>query len=363
MAKEQRPARWVYLLIAVFALIEPATHCWLRFGLSGDVVHSGLHIGDTPFFLTDMRIFSNGFHSPYVLCSSTEGPQNPWLFALPHHWLYGALGWLADVLHLEPFLMLGLANGLSGAFYLWMALRFFRFVMPDKANLAFLLLCFGGGLGGIAWLISLTFGLDGQPGFEAWFHRFARYELIEGPFLSPALLLPRLYYTLPLGIGFAALMAFITSASRGNPMPDKKAILLQLLCTYLNARVGMLFWGVAVCFMIAQPLLPAAQRWRYAFYFLLPTAVAAMLVSIPFGLNSHGAANVAGLLRRSAWIGSLITATLWAWPVLLLVVWRHLGQMAWPGRLLLGWCLGYGATFFVLYLAHQAWRHGGGDCH
>lgn len=359
-----RQARWVYLLILAFALIEPATHLWLKYGLSGDVAHSGLHIGDTPFYLTDMRIFGNGFHSPYVLCSSVEGPENPWLFALPHHWLYGGLGWLSAALHLDDFLVLGFANGLCGAFYLWMALRFFRYVMPDKANLAFLFLCLGGGLGGLVWLATLPLGLHAQPNFELWFHRFARYELIEGPFLSPALILPRLYYTLPLGIGFAALMAFIDSVSREHSMPSLKAIVLQLLCTYLNARVGMLFWGVAVCFMIGQPVLRTSQRWRYSFYYLLPTAVAAMLVSIPFGLNSHGAANVAELLRRSAWIGSLATATFWAWPVLALVLWRHVGQLGWFGRLLAGWCIGYGAAFFMLYLGHQAWYGnwlGGGD--
>ena len=355
MNSAPRHARWVYGIILAFALIEPATHLWLSYGLSGAVAHSGLHIGDTPFFLTGMRIFGNGFHSPYVLCSSTEGAANPWLFALPHHWVYGALGWLAAALHLDAFLVLGFANGLSGAFYLWMALRFFRFVMPDKANLAFVFLCFGGGLGGLVWLGTLPFGLHEQPGFEGWFHRFARYELIEGPFLAPALLLPRLYYTLPLGIGFAALMAFIRSAGRENPLPDKKALLLQLLCTYLNARVGMLFWGVAVCFMIAQPVLRPAWKWRYAFYYLLPTAIAAMLVSIPFGLNTYGAANVAELLRRSAWIGSVATATFWAWPVVAVVIWRHLGQMGWFGRLLAGWGLGYGCTFFLLYLGHQAW--------
>lgn len=355
MNKGRPPARWVYAIILGFALIEPLTHLFLKYGISGAVVHSGLHIGDTPFFLWDMQIFTNHFYSPYVPCGNADGANNPWLYALPHHWMYGGLGWIAHALHLDPFLVLGFANGLGGAFYLWMALRFFRYTIPERANLAFVLLCFGGGLGGIVWLATLPFGLHDAPGFESWFHRFARYELIEGPFLSPALLLPRLYYTLSLGVGFAGLMAFIGSTGREHPLPDKKAILLQFLCTYLNARAGLLFWGVAVCFMIGQPVIRTGTKWRYITTYLLPTAVAAMLVSIPFGMNSHGVENVSILLRRSAWAGSLITATFWAWPLAGIALWRHLGQLGWFGRLLAGWGLGYGCTFFLLYLGHQAW--------
>lgn len=355
MGSGMRPSRWPWLLIALIALIEPATHAWLKYGWVGAGAHSGLHIGDTPFFLTSMRIFTNDFFSPYAVCTSSEGPNNPWLFALPHHWVYGGLGWIADRIGLDAFLALGIANGLAGAFFLAMALRFFRFVMPARADLAFVIFCLGGGIGGLLWLGTLPFGVHGQAGFEGWFHRFARYELIEGPFLLPALVMPRLYYTLPLGIGFAALMAFISAAGREHPMPDKKAILLQFLCTYLNARVGILFWGVAVCFIAAQPVVRRSRKWRYGLYYLLPTAVAAMLVSIPFGMNSHGAANVAMLLRRSAWFGSLVTATLLLWPAAGLALWRHIGQLGWMGRLVAGACLGYGTAFLVLYVGHQTW--------
>lgn len=355
MPDVSRHPRWPWVIIVGFALIEPLTHVWLQYGLSGDVVHSGFHIGDTPFFLWDMQIFTNNFYSPYVVCTSAEGANNPWLYALPHHWMYATLGWLAHTIHLDPFLALGIANGLGGAFYLWMALCFFRYVIPARANLAFVLLCFGGGLGGLVWVASLLLGLQEAPGFEFWFHRFARYELIEGPFLAPALLLPRLYYTLPLGLGFAALMAFIGSAGREHPLPDKKAILLQFLCAYLNARVGLLFWGVALCFMIAQPVLRNGMKWRYVITYLLPTLVATMLMYIPFGMNPHGVDNFSELLRRSAWMGSLVTATFWAWPVVALVVWRQLGQLGGMGRLLGGWALGYGVVFFVLYVVHQTW--------
>lgn len=364
MPESPRPARWVYFLIAGIALVEPATHLWLKYGLTGDAAHSGLHIGDTPFFLTDMRIFTNGFFSPYVPCGSSEGSNNPSLFALPHHWVYGALGWIAHQVHLDPFLALGFANGLAGAFYLWMALRFFRYVIPDRANLAFVLLCCGGGIGGLVWLGALPLGMHGYPQFESWFHRFARYELIEGPFLLPSLVMPRLYYTIPMGIGFAALMAFIDSTGRDHPIPGKKSMLLQFLCTYLNARVGMLFWGVALCFVFAQPVLRAAAKWRYASLYLVPTAVAAMLVSIPFGLNIHGAENVALLLRRSAWIASVCTATFWLLPVAALALWRHIAQLRWPGRIVAGACLGYGCAYMALYLGHQTWYgnwNGGGD--
>lgn len=364
MYNESRLSRWPYVAIVGLALIEPLTHLWLKYGLSGEVVHSGFRIGDTPFFLAAMNIFSNDFFSPYVTCQSTDGAHNPWLFALPHHGIYAALGWIAKLLHLDPFLLLGAANGLCGAFYLWMAYRFLRHVTPQRANLAFGLLCFAGGLGGVTWLASLALGLQTEPGFELWFHRLARYELIEGPFLAPALVLPRLYYTLSLGIGFAALMAFVDAMGRENSIPDKRSILLQFLCTYVNARVGLLFWGVAVCFMLAQPLVRSRMKWRYSFYYLLPTVVASLLVYLPFGMNVQGAENVSDLLRRSAWAGSLVAATFWLWPLVMVAIWRHLGQMGWLVRLIAGWCIGYGATFFVLYIGHQLWYgniRGGGD--
>lgn len=364
MPDPARPSRWPWLAIIGLALVEPLSHLWLKYGLSGDVVHSGFRIGDTPFFLTAMNIFSNDFYSPYVTCQSSAGAHNPWLFALPHHGIYAALGWVARAIHLDPFLLLGVANGLSGAFYLWMALRFLRYAAPQRAHLAFGLLCFGGGLGGAVWLASLALGMQTQPGFELWFHRLARYELIEGPFLAPLLVFPRLYYTLSLGMGFAAIMAFMGSMGRENTIPDKRAMLLQFLCTYVNARVGLLFWGVAVCFMLAQPLVRPAMKWRYCFYYLLPTLMASLLVYIPFGMNVQGAENVADLLRRSAWAGSLLTATFWLWPLVFLAIWRHVGQMGWSGRLIAGWCAGYGAIFFLLYAGHQLWYGnvlGGGD--
>lgn len=364
MPEPRHPLRWPGFAILFLALIEPLSHCWLKYGPLGDMVHSGFRIGDTPFFLTAMNIFSSDFFSPYATCQSADGSNNPWLFALPHHWIYGALGWIASCLHLDHFLMLGIANGLAGAFYLWMVLRFLRYVAPQRAEMAFALFCFSGGLGGLLWVVSVALGYHTQSGFEFWFHRIARYELMEGPFLAPALVLPRLYYTLPLGIGFAALMAFMGSMGRDNPIPDKRAILLQFICTYLNARVGLLFWGVALCFMIAQPLVSVGMKWRYSFYYLLPTLVASVLVYLPFAMNIQGAENVSDLLRRSAWAGSLVTATFWLWPIVALALWRHVGQMRWFGRLLAGWGIGYGCTFFVLYLAHQFWYGnllGGGD--
>lgn len=355
MSRAAWAARWPYAVILLLALIQPLTHLWLQYGLSGEVRHSGFAIGDTPFFLTDMGIFTNDFYSPYVACESEGGSNNASLFALPHHWLYGALGWIASLLHLHPFLMLGIANGLGAAFYLLMALRFFRYVIPRRANLAFALFCFGGGLGGVAWLASLALGLQSDPGFELWFHRLARYELIEGPFLAPALIFPRLYYALPLGLGLAALMAFIGSAGREHPLPDKKAMVLQFVCAFLNARVGLLFWGVALCFMIAQPVVRAGIKWRYAILYLLPTVGAAMLVTTMFGMNVEGGTNFHELLRRTAWAGSLFTATLWAWPLVALALWRHVREMGWVGRLLAGWGIGYGTAYYGLYLAHQIW--------
>ncbi len=346
---------WVWGIIVCFALIEPLTHFWLAYGLGNDVAHSGFHIGDTPFFTTDMEIFSNGFYSPYLACDTETGRQNFSLFALPHHWLYASVGWLGRLVGLAPFITLGLANGLGAAFFLAMVWRFLRCVAPQRAALAFALFTLSGGLGGVAWLMSLAWGAHSTAGFEAWFHRFARYELIEGPFLSPALILPRLYYTLPLGLGFASLVAFIRSMSNDLPLPGKRAVVLQFLTAYLNARVGLLLWGVAACFILVQPRLAAKQKFRYIAYFFIPTLIATLLMRTAFGMNVTGAENFSELLRRCAWFGSLLTATFWLWPPVLLALWRHLGRLHWSGRLLLGWGLGYGVAFAGLYVAHQVW--------
>ena len=87
-SKERIPW-WVFAIIFGLAAVEPVTHLWLRYGLGGGIVHTGFHIGDTPFFLTSMQIFENGFHSPYVICGT--GTHDVSFFALPHHWVYG--GW------------------------------------------------------------------------------------------------------------------------------------------------------------------------------------------------------------------------------------------------------------------------------
>ncbi|MCF6287125.1 MAG: hypothetical protein L3K26_18355, partial [Candidatus Hydrogenedentes bacterium] len=84
MTHSTKTPRWVFLIILCFALIEPLTHLWLTYGLNDDVAHTGFHIGDTPFFTTDMELFRNGFYSPYLACDTETGRRDLSLFALPH---------------------------------------------------------------------------------------------------------------------------------------------------------------------------------------------------------------------------------------------------------------------------------------
>lgn len=353
---------WVFGIIAGMAALEPIMHCWLRHGLPEHLAHTGFHIGDTPFFLTAMNIFQNGFLSPYAIPESPHGMHSMAYFALPHHWLYGGLGLVARLFHADPFVALGVANGVCGALFFWAVWRFLCAASPARAKTAFLLFSFPGGLGGIlfaavslgCWL-GAAFPVCTPAGFEAFFHRYARYELIEGPFIAPWLILPRLYYTLPLALGFFALTRLLRRTAEAPPRGgvDVSGMLLIFLAAYFNARVGMMFGAAAVCLLYTLRAVPLRARMQMGCAFLLPIMLAAGLVSFQFQWNPTGAANVSMLLRRSAWFGSLASALFWhmlCLPAGLRPALRGLPKLGYAAAFA---AMGYIACFGLLYLAHQ----------
>ena len=345
---------WILVLVLAFGLVEPLTHLWLSHGLPDTVRHTGFHIGDTPFFLTAMQLFEAGFSSPYVPCAEAAQSRFAY-FALPHHFVYGAIGYLAKLLRIDPFLALGFANGVSGMAYLLAAYAFMRAAAPRLANRAFLLFTLGGGLGGVLYLGSALLGATDGAGFETWFHRYARYELIEGPFIAPLLVFPRLYYTLPLALGFASLTALVRAVKAGKHSPGVSAVVLILLTAYLNARLGPMFFLVAMMFVCTHKEIPRAIKKRFALCYAVPVALACGLVLLQFRLNPTAAENVGILLRRSAWFGSLLSLLVWHFFTLPSAIRAHLDALPrWARGLAFG-ALGYIEVFAPLYLAHQVW--------
>ena len=352
-SKERIPW-WVFAIIFGLAAVEPVTHLWLRYGLGGGIVHTGFHIGDTPFFLTSMQIFENGFHSPYVICGT--GTHDVSFFALPHHWVYGALGYVGGVVGSPHFLTLGFANALFGGLYLWLAYRFMRCVAVGKiADRAFLLFTLGGGLGGVLYILSGLVGGQASPNFETWLHRYARYELIEGPFLSPLLVMPRLYYTLPLALGFASLIGMLRAARAEARRPGVLSLLAILGATYLNVRVGALFFLVALSFIVSGTRMGRAAKVRYVLCYGVPVFVAGGLVFLQLHANPSAVENVNLLLRRSAWFGAVLSAVFWYILPVGVGVRQGLSGVGALGRVACGGALGFLGAFVVLYFAHQVY--------
>lgn len=350
---------WVMALIAALAAIDPITHLVLTYALPERLAATGFHIGDTPFFLTAMAAGRNGFFSPYALCDPATAAFADGVFSLPHHYLYMLLGVLAQALGLSDFIALGLANAAFGAFYLAAVWCFMQAALPRMAPRAFLLFTLGGGIAGAIYLIASASGMAGTTSFEGWFHRYARYEMIEGPFLSPLLVMPRLYYTLPLGLGYWALTHMARTLYGHAPEASATrrlgmASIVLCIATLFNARVGLLLLGAELCLLLAsrQP-----ARLRITWGIVLATLVVAITLAIAAVLsgNPTTSENVGQLLRRSVWFGSLLSATLLFLPALCVALRSPLRALPLPWRAGLFAALGYLSAFALLYALHQTY--------
>ncbi|HIJ66094.1 MAG TPA: hypothetical protein HPP77_09100 [Candidatus Hydrogenedentes bacterium] len=271
-AKTRTP-RWVWLVIVVLASIEPLTHVWIAHFPPEGAVPTGLHNPDSGVFLDSMRMFRTGFYSPYASCRSAYGTHSVAYFSVPHLWLYGLAGSLSDLLRVDTFLALGVANGLGLFCYLFAVYRFLRKALPSQANLAFLLFTLSGGPGGVLYLLTAVSGLHGAAGFEAYFSRYASYEFMEGA-LSPVPLAMRLYYTVPFALCYGALAAWIEALRNRCPRTFVFSLALMLLGTFLNIRVGTALSVVGASWAWFQFDKPV-QRRAYA--------IAALAVAVVVG--------------------------------------------------------------------------------
>lgn len=343
-----------YGLMVLLGLIPPLTHVWIVHFAPEGAVPTGLHTGDSGHHLVAMASFANGFHSPFATCLA-ESENDAAYFSVPIFLLYGVVGEIGRMTGLTPFLFLGIANGFGGALLLWSVYRFLRRIAPKDAALAFYLYALGGGLAGMVFLAAWLTGGVGAPGFEAWFMRFAQYELIEGQYLSPILLMPRLYYTLPMALGYAALTALVETDRCRCPGHLFFTCFLLFITACINVRVAPLFWGAGAAYL----LLGSQNEGRYRAWLGASTfGVTALGGAIAIGVMSQHpsyTANVSSVARECALLLPLIYATIFFWPPLSLGLRNGISAQPRALRSVSLALLGYLAAYALIYLVHQIW--------
>ena len=281
MSISTRQRFWVVAIILCLSSIPLATHLWIQIFPPQGAVPTGVHTGDSAHHLVCMRAVRTHFHSPYATCRAEMGTQDGRYFANPLFLLYVVLGFLSHGIGMSDFLFLGLVNSIGGALYLWAVYYFLRRIAPQQAFHAFLLFVFGGGLGGLAYVYARGTGLYTSPNFESCFMRFASYELIEGQYIAPLLLMPRLYYTLPLAMGWAALTLFLRIE---GDMHSRYKVwagigLLLLTASFLNLRLGPMFLLVVLLYMTIGSTHPIRNRLRH-FAMLSAPVLLGMLLAL-----------------------------------------------------------------------------------
>ena len=91
-----------------------------------------MHIADSVIFIHAMRMFDTDFWAPYVSCAAADQGHSASYFPLPFMWMYGCVGAVGRLLHINEFLMLGLANACGAALYL--SAIYFFLTQPSHRN-------------------------------------------------------------------------------------------------------------------------------------------------------------------------------------------------------------------------------------
>ena len=345
----------ILLVILALAMIAPLTHAWLYYGTPDGAVPTGAHTGDSAHHLLCMRSFENGFHSPFATTKAADGPHSFRYFAAPLFLLYGLVGEVGRLLHIHEFLFLGIANGLGVAFLLLMTYRFLREVFPRLAKHAFFLYALGGGLGGILFLLTGLFGTHSDPVFETYFQRFAWYDLIEGPHLSPVLLMARLYYSLPLGLAVAALTALIQADRIRCAKKMVFTCFLLFIATFLNMRIGPMIWIVALLYLLSAATGERTQRIRLAL-----TATSAVFFGVAVSwlvLRVHPSyrENVVDVTVAVMRLIPFLGATILLWIAVGTHLLRTIQSLPTTFRFFANAAVGYLSVYLVLYALYQAY--------
>ena len=354
MSLQRKTPAWVWAIIIGLALIEPVTHGWIAYFPPEGTAPTGLHIGDSGYFLQPMRMFGTGFFSPYATCKSPHGAHHAGFFSLPDNYMYGVLGLIANLLHIDHFLFLGIANGAGLAVYLFIVYRFLCEIVPQHANLAFVLFTLGGGPGGVLYLVTGALGLHHAPMFDAYFQRYAWYELIEEGNLTPVLQMVRLYKTLPLAFFFGALLLFFKGYRLRNARWIALSTIPLFVGTLLNVVYGPVVWGLGVCYLYCRKGDPIGKRAAAAGVFAVPVFLAGVAAWGVLNLNPVALGNALAL-RRCMWFSPFVSAILLHLFVAPIGVARGIRRLPAVGRLAALAAVGYLAAFTVLYCLYQAY--------
>jgi hypothetical protein len=353
----------VWGIIIALALIEPVMHVVNQNFAPKGAAPTGLHTVDTYAYLTCMKYGHGDYFSPYASCRSEVGDRHPSYYLAPHHHLNGFFGRIGRALHISPFYFLGIANGFGLAFWLVASYVLLRTVSPDRANTAFILFTLGGGLGGVAWVLTGILGLHDHALFAERFHRFFIYELSEGPRFQPYLLMARLYYTIPLGLGFFSLAMLIRAlkvSSRGLLLV---AVLLFFCCAFLNIRIGPMVWLIAMLYLACDHNVPILRRITYGLNFTGALVAGAVLVAWMVSRNPQFVELHHQGARYAVWLAPFIYATFFYWFLMPGPILSGLKSLPFGLRVLGFGALGYCVIFILAYGAYQAyygnWFRGG----
>lgn len=354
-AENMRTPWWVWAIIAVLSLIQPVLHVWIRFFPPEGTISTGLHIQDSALFLYSMRMFENGFASLYATCQSLHGDHSAVFYSVPHLWLYGALGFAARLLHADPFLAYGAANGLGAFLYLWVVYRLLRLIAPRQAAPAFVLFALSAGPGGLLYLLTGALGWHQHPLFETCFSRFAYYDLMEGPHLNPVLYFPRFYYTLSLALCLGGFTAVVRAARDGSARIILWWALPVALGSFIDARFSVFTLGVLFLFLWLGTEAAFSTRLRLAAAYAIPALVGLVFAHLLMRMNPVVIENHLQVGNMAMWFSPFVVV---AWLHLLLSagpVYRAGRALPAPARFLTGAGLGYFLAYAAGYVLYQGY--------
>lgn len=361
---KRRTPFWVWMVIAGLAMVEPVTHLTYPHCEPQGCTWTGLHTVDTYAYLTAMRYCGDEYYSPYARCGSAAGDRDASLYALPHHRLYGMLGSVARAFGIPEFEFLGIANGFGLAFMLLAVYWLLRSILPGRAQLAFLLFALGGGLGGVLYLVSSVLGLHEHPIFARAFLRFFVYELNEGVRFQPYLFAGRLYYTLPLGLGFLGLALFTRGIARQSLLWQAPAAALVFAGAFLNMRLGPILWGIGILYLVCVPGSGLRIRIAAGGMWTLGATLGSLAAAKMLAQNPELNASVFRSLSGAMWLLPFLYASALHWLVVPGALGRGLGALPGFARVCGFAAAGYCVLYVVLYFGYQFawygnWLYGG----
>lgn len=351
--KRKRIPLGIWCVIVLLSVLEPVTHLWIYFFPPKGTVPTGLHIPDTGIFVLAMNMFDSGFYSPYATHAAIHGTQYLGYYAQPFYWLYGVAGFLGNRLGITPFVWLGFINGLGACLFLITIYRFLRTTFPRYADRSFILYTLGGGLGGIAYVVAYLAGWTESTSFELYFRRFAMYELIEGPGLFPVLLMPRLYYTLPLALCFGSLTAFVRALQLRCSRHMAFSLGLLFVGSFFNQRFGPPTWFIGFLYLLQRGDMTLRRKTWYAFQNGLSAFFGCLAAFIFMRLSPRFFENALAGVQQHMWLTPFITAGIFHLSLLIYVIrtsYPHLSRLF--QRVVAATCV-YVLTFSVLFLLYQ----------